>query len=105
MALLHQHECVKILAVGPVLAFGLSPGQLCCHADDKSSFGMVIAAGNGQCTVLWSIPPRGTLDMMVIKMQDIKAKSRQLRTEWRTTDVDDLMKNPVIRTLIGFEPA
>jgi len=104
VALLHQHECVKIMAVGPVLAFGLSPGQLCCHADDRGSFGMVVASVGAQCTVLWSIPPRGTLDMMVFTVHELKAESRQLRTEWRTTDVEDLTKNPVIRTLIEFKP-
>lgn len=107
MSLIHQHEVAKVTIVGPGLF--LAPGVLCSHAEDRKSLGLVVAVETrseaGTVTVLWSRPPVGTIDMMEVKVQEITATSRKLKTEWRSTSVDDLKQNPTLRTLIEFKPA
>ncbi len=104
MSLIHQHEVVNVV---PVDGHSLVPGGLCSHVEDGKSLGLIVAiefaSGGGTATVVWSHPPRGTVDMMEVRVQEINVTSRKLKTAWRVDNDDDIMKSSVVRTLLGLK--
>lgn len=89
------HVSLEVYPSGDIVCAGWAsskasgPGMPCKHTLDHDSFGIMVAAVDGQVTVLWSRHPVGLVD---IKIQEIRPATRKLKATWSTSSDPDVRR-------------